>query len=161
MGKGTRGRDAFGEEGSADLVVRRFIAVGPDRLFRLWTRAESLQRWWGPAGVTCPFAEIDPRSGGAYTIDNLLPDGSVVRITGEFERVDPPTELVFSWRVQAPGAPPPVRQRVTVRFDAVEGGTDVVVRHQRIPDEATRANHEQGWIGCLEGLDRLAGTAPG
>jgi glutathione S-transferase len=111
--------------------------------------------------VTCPAAQVDLRPGGAYTIDNLLPDGSVIRITGEFERVDPPHELVFSWRVGPSGAAPPpsmqrAMQRVTVRFDAAAGGTDVVVRHERIPDAATRADHEQGWVGCLLGLDRLA-----
>ena len=149
-------------EGSADLVVRRFIAAEPARLFSLWTEPESLRRWWGPPGVSCPAADIDLRPGGGYTIDNLLPDGSVLRICGEFERVDPPRELVFSWRVAPAGQPSPTsKQRVTVRFDAVEGGTEIVVRHERIPDEATRANHEQGWVGCLEGLDRLATEAPG
>ncbi len=151
--------DSFDEEGSADLVVRRFIASDPTRLFRFWTEPESLRRWWGPKGVTCPAAQIDLQPGGSYTIDNLLPDGSVIRISGEFERVDPPHELVFSWRVSAGDASPPQsRQRVTVRFETAAGGTDVVVRHQRIPDEATRVNHREGWIGCLEGLERYAGT---
>ena len=42
-----------------------------------------------------------------------------------------------------------------MRFEPREGGTEVVVVHERIDTEETRANHEKGWNGCLEKLAAL------
>jgi uncharacterized protein YndB with AHSA1/START domain len=56
--------------------------------------------WWGPsAAVSCASAEIDLRVGGRYRIANRFPDGRLLWIVGEFEVVEPPSRLVFSWRV--------------------------------------------------------------
>jgi hypothetical protein len=47
------------------------------------------------------------------------------------------------------------RSRVTVRFEPCEDGTEVIVVHERIDTEETRADHEKGWNGCLENLEAL------
>ena len=39
--------------------------------------------------------------------------------------------------------------------------TEVIVTHERIADAATRAGHEQGWSGCLDGLARYAESRAG
>jgi uncharacterized protein YndB with AHSA1/START domain len=136
---------------SADiaLVVRRTIQASPERVFEAWTQPAHLRRWWGPRPVTCSDAEIDLRVGGSYRIGNLLPDGKVLWIAGEFEVVEPPHRLVYSWRVGDAGSD---SSRVTVRFEPRDGGTEVIVVHERIDTEATRADHEKGWLGCLDGL---------
>jgi uncharacterized protein YndB with AHSA1/START domain len=133
------------------LVVRRVIRATPHRLFEAWTSPEQLRTWWGPAGVACIEARVDLRVGGRYRLGNQLPDGRVVWIEGEFESITPPSELVYSWRSDPAS---PARERVTVRFEAREGGTEVIVLHQRIPDGETRQQHQEGWSGCLEGLER-------
>ena len=79
------------------LVVRRHIAASPERVFAAWTQPEHLRAWWGPAGVSCPEAEVDLRVGGRYRIANQMSNGAVVWIAGVFERVDEPARLVYSW----------------------------------------------------------------
>ena len=133
-----------------ELVVTR-TTNGPARLvFEAWTKPELLQQWWGPAGVRCISAEVDLRAGGVYRIGNQLPDGGVVWISGEFELVESPHRLVYSWRVEDE----PV-SRVTVSFSAImDGATEVVIRHERIHSTAVRDDHERGWQGCLDRLER-------
>jgi uncharacterized protein YndB with AHSA1/START domain len=131
------------------LVTRRTIRATADRLFEAWTRPADLLRWWGPAGVTCTDARIDLRVGGAYLIANRLPDGTLVRIMGDFEVVEPPHRLVYSWRIDANAG---TSERVTVHFEPREDGTDVIVIHERIASADLRDGHERGWQGCLEGL---------
>lgn len=138
------------DEGSLVLIVRRRIRASAERLFAAWTEAAHLERWWGPAGVTCVEPEVDLRPGGAYRIGNLLPDGTTVWISGVFEVITPPTELVYSWRVE-PGEHP--TERVRVRFEQTDDHTEVVVVHERIPDQPTFDNHQHGWAGCLDGLE--------
>jgi uncharacterized protein YndB with AHSA1/START domain len=132
------------------LVVRRTIRAPVDRVFAAWTQPEQIRQWWGPRPVTCPHAEVDLRVGGRYRIGNLLPDGAVVWISGEFEEIAE-DRLVYTWSMD-PGAP---FQRVTVRFEPRNGGTEVIIVHERIVSEAAYESHLEGWQGCLDGLERL------
>jgi uncharacterized protein YndB with AHSA1/START domain len=134
---------------AATLVVRRRINATQQTLFEAWTQPTLLMRWWGPQGVVCPAAEIDLRVGGSYRIANQFPDGTVVWIAGIFEVVEPPRGLTYTWQLNPPNGPV---ERVTVRFEAHGAATEVVVTHEKISDEAARAGHERGWIGCLDGL---------
>jgi uncharacterized protein YndB with AHSA1/START domain len=135
---------------SINLVVRRTIRATAERLFDAWTRPEQLLQWWGPAHVECAGAEVDLRAGGRYRIGNRLPDGQVLWIAGEFEEVTPPRRLVYTWRLGARTGDP---ERVTVRFEPRDGGTEVIVVHERLLDQAVRDDHERGWHGCLDGLE--------
>ncbi|MEO8179901.1 MAG: SRPBCC domain-containing protein [Deltaproteobacteria bacterium] len=140
------------------LVVRRTIQASPARVFDAWTRPEQLRRWWGPRPVMCSAVELDVRVGGVYRIANQFPDGSVLWISGTFEIVEPPRRLVYTWEVERKSCAAPERSRVTVRFEPRDGATEVIVVHERIDSEETRAEHEQGWHGCLENLEVLFGS---
>ena len=130
------------------LVVRRTIRATPERLFEAWTEPAQLRRWWGPQDVECLDAQVDLRVGGQYRIANRFPDGRILWIAGQFEVIEPPDRLVYTWSVE----PQTVQERVTVRFERRLVGTEVVVVHERIADARTRDQHEQGWRECLEGL---------
>lgn len=143
--------------GTLSLVVRRRIPASPARLFAAWTTSAQLAAWWGPRGVRCTGAEVDPRVGGRYRIGNELPDGREVIILGEFLVFDPPNELVYTWHLEPTGGEP---ERVTVRFEPRGAETEVVVVHERIGAPRARDEHAAGWEGCLDGLLAFA-TAPG
>jgi uncharacterized protein YndB with AHSA1/START domain len=134
---------------AATLVVRRQIKATPEKLFAAWTRTELLMCWWGPAGVACPAAEIDLRVGGSYRIANCFPDGNIIWIAGMFEEIDAPHRLVYTWKLDSQTG---ASERVTVCFVADGDLTEVVVTHERIPNEAARTGHERGWTGCLDSL---------
>lgn len=130
------------------LVVRRRIRATPERLFAAWTEPSQLRQWWGPRGVECIEALIDLRVGGRYSIANRFPDGRVLWISGEFEVIEPPHRLEYTWRTESQAA----SERVTVRFDRDGDATEVIVTHERIADDRTREMHERGWGDCLDGL---------
>jgi uncharacterized protein YndB with AHSA1/START domain len=134
----------------AFLVVRRTIRATPERLFFAWTEPEQLRKWWGPEGVTCVDPEVDLRVGGRYRIGNRLPDNKVLWIVGEFELVDPPHRLTYTWHLEGTSAAP---ERVSVSFEPRGEATEVIVTHERIPNKALRDQHEYGWLGCLDGLE--------
>jgi uncharacterized protein YndB with AHSA1/START domain len=138
---------------SITLIVRRTVQADARRVFDAWTKPEQLMKWWGPRPVTCTHAEVDLRVGGSYRIANLLPDGSTLFICGEFELVEPPARLVYTWRTERPDAPEPAVSRVTVRFESQGAATEVIVLHERIDSQATATDHERGWNGCLDNLE--------
>jgi uncharacterized protein YndB with AHSA1/START domain len=134
---------------TAVLIVRRSIRASAERIFDAWTQPKHLKQWWGPKSVECTDAEVDLRVGGGYRIANQLPDGKILWISGEFEVIERPHRLVYTWRV---GDAAVAAERVTVTFEAHGEATEVIVAHERIPTEAMRDMHEQGWVGCLDGL---------
>jgi uncharacterized protein YndB with AHSA1/START domain len=135
---------------ASNLAVRKIIQATPEKLFTAWTQPEQLKRWWGPASVICVDAEVDLRIGGRYRIGNKLPDGTILWITGEFQVIEPPHKLVYTWRIGPESQP---AELVTVFFESrPAGATEVIVVHERIPDKTARDTHEQGWVGCLDGL---------
>jgi uncharacterized protein YndB with AHSA1/START domain len=136
------------------LVVRKTIRATPERLFEAWTDPAQLRGWWGPEGVNCIDAEVDLRVGGRYRIGNQLPDGKILWIVGEFEAVERPHRLSYTWQIEGSAG---ASERVTVRFEPYGSATEVVVTHERIPDETVRKQHEYGWRGCLEGLAEYLG----
>jgi uncharacterized protein YndB with AHSA1/START domain len=139
---------------SVTLVVRKSIRATPERLFDAWTRPEELKKWWGPQSVTCIDAVVDLTVGGGYRIANQFPNGDVVWITGEFEVIEPPKRLVYSWRLGTATGP---SERVSVTFEPRGANTEVTVTHERIPSIPVRDVHEQGWFGCLDGLAAFLG----
>ncbi len=121
-----------------------------EKVFAAWTDPELLKKWWGLGHVSCPEAHVDLREGGDYRLANLEADGSIVWISGRFERVRAPEELVYTWTVSIlPGEPTPVR----VLFLDHPDGTELVLSHERFALEAVRAMHLQGWNGCLDKLE--------
>ena len=81
-------------------------------------------------------------------------------LVGEFEVVEPPHRLVYSWRIERAQPSAMEASRVSVRFEPLDGGTEVVIVHERIDSEPTRVDHEKGWNGCLDGLERLFDPSP-
>ncbi|MEO5660812.1 MAG: SRPBCC domain-containing protein, partial [Polaromonas sp.] len=138
------------EVAATTLVVRRTIRATPERLFAAWTTPDQLRNWWGPAPVTCSDAEVDLRVGGQYRLANQMPNGEIVWILGKFEVIEPPHKLVYSWQLGTQAMAE--SERVTVTFETRQDATEVTVVHERIPDKATRDQHEQGWCGCFNGL---------
>ncbi len=137
------------------LIIRRTIAATAERLFDAWTKPELLTQWWGPEQVECPTAEVDLQIGGQYRIANQLPNGNIIWISGEFEQIERPNKLVYSWFVDANPAAP---ERVSVQFKPQDNGTEVIVVHQRIANKETQDKHRIGWQGCLTGLNEFSGS---
>ena len=128
------------------LVLTRHVAASTTRVFDAWIDPIQLRQWWGPRGVECFVADIDLRVGGTFRLGNRLPDDTVVWITGTYERIDRPTLLRFTWATDGEELANP--SLVTVRFVERNGGTDVTISHERVP-ETRMQDHESGWTGCL------------
>jgi uncharacterized protein YndB with AHSA1/START domain len=146
------------ENGSFHLIVRRTISAPAEQLFDFWTQPEHVRLWWGPENVTCSSVEIDLKIGGRYRIGNQLPDGEVVWISGHFEVINRPTELVYTWTVESIEKSLP--EHVRIRFQSnSDGTTEVIVTHERIGTHETKKQHLQGWLGCLDGLTHFVSSA--
>jgi uncharacterized protein YndB with AHSA1/START domain len=134
------------------LSLTRVIRAPRERVFAAWTEPGLLTQWWGPGPVTCPEAEVDLREGGAYRLANRHADGSITWISGRFERVRAPEELVYTWKVSIL---PDEATLVRVSFMPHPEGTELTLIHERFAIEAIRDMHLEGWGGCIDKLEAL------
>ena len=135
------------------LEVRHRYAATPERVFRAWTEADQVRRWWKLSeGHHCTQAEIDLRVGGSYQFQMAAKEGAAMpAISGSYLEIDPPRRLVFTWR----WVHHPVEKEtlVTVEFRTAAEGCEVVLMHTRFPDANMRDQHEQGWCAVLKMLE--------
>jgi uncharacterized protein YndB with AHSA1/START domain len=83
-------------EAGAQTFTRIFNA--PRALvWKAWTTPETVMKWWGPKGFTCPICRIDLRVGGRFTYSMKTPDGQVGYNGGEFRELVPFEKIVWLW----------------------------------------------------------------
>ena len=133
-----------------ELLITRIIKAPPDSVFQAWTQPDQLKKWWGPAHIACPEAHVDLRVGGEYRIANKGRDGEIIWIFGQFEEIVVHEKLVYNWNVGTVDAPASL---VTVLFKSHADGTELVIKHEHIPNEELREKHQIGWAGCMDGLE--------
>lgn len=135
---------------SLSLQVERVIPGPIDAVFDAWLDAESLRRWMTPGpGMTVPVATTDPRVGGRFHIV-MRHEGRDIPHDGEYQVIDRPTKLVFTWISEPAG-----NTLVTIDFQKVsDRETKVVLTHEQHRDAKSRDSHAQGWTGILEAFAR-------
>jgi uncharacterized protein YndB with AHSA1/START domain len=134
------------------VQIRRTVRAKRDRVFRAWTDAEDLKRWWGPGEFTTPVAEVDARPGGSYLLVMQPPHGDAMRLVGTYREVDPPERLVYTWRWDTPWSDGH-ESVVTVEFVDKGDDTEVVLTHDHFGPEGEDP-YRDGWEGGLDKLER-------
>jgi uncharacterized protein YndB with AHSA1/START domain len=148
---------------SLKLELTRVIKASRQRVFDALTRPEYVRQWFGPKEKMISNAEADPRVDGSYKLEMRGVEGAGVVngidlgrssvVSGRYVTVVPHELLVFTWRGDWN---PEEETLVTVALRDVEGGTEVKLTHERFLTETSRAQHEHGWTGSLEKLERFA-----
>ena len=141
------------------LALDRHYPVAPEKVWRAWTDAEAVKRWWGP-GPREPvsLAELDVRVGGRFRIVFGGPDGKMHECAGVYKEVVPNRKLVFTWHW--PNSTPERVSVVTIVFEAVGKGTELHFKHEQLFDEKARDDHKRGWSASLDKLaDFFKGAA--
>lgn len=136
------------------LQMKRTFAAPRQRVFRAWTEANELARWFAPSSdYTTVVPELDLRVGGKYRLEIHHKGGNVHRIAGAYREILPPEKLVFTWEWE--GDPSPESSVVTVEFHDMGKSTEVILTHEQLPSVEERDKHAHGWTGCLEQLDKF------
>ena len=76
--------------------------------------------------------------------------------TGIYQEVVPEKKLVFTWELRGT---PERESLVTFLLEPFDGGTELTLRHEQLPDEDARKSHEDGWSGLLDKLPVFLGVA--
>ena len=143
-----------------NMRVSCVVAASPVAVFAAFTDPVEIRKWHvpGPEFTVC-IAEVDARVGGIYRIGMQSPNRGEPHIfSGVCRDVRSPGRLVYTCRWE-----PPDRDvgesLVTLEFVAKANATEVVVRHDGLPDDQSVADHTRGWTGTLNSLVRHLGSS--
>lgn len=132
------------------LVVRRLIRAPREDVFAAWTDPDSIAQWMCPGEIQAAEAKLDVRVGGKFTI--VMKDRQKeYEHTGEYQKVEPPSKLVFTWISKGTDNAPTL---VTVEFQDLDPYCQLILTHERFVKPAAVRQHEAGWTDIL---NKLAG----
>lgn len=141
----------------------RHVSAPRSTVYLALLDADAIATWRVPEGMSSQVHEFDAREGGSFRISltydapsgtgkstlhtdtyhghfaKLVPNEQVVEVI-EFETADP--------ALRAP-------MRMTTTLTDADGGTDVLVVHEGIPDSVPAADNETGTRMALANLARL------
>lgn len=135
------------------LEVDQVIEARPETVFRLLTEPDLYGRWFGPDGATVVVEEMVVTLGGRLGLRIHIPGLDFeVAIEGYYEVIEPPTQLVHTWRETSE------ELVTTVAFELEPRGdrTHLRVTHRGFVDPVDLEQNQTGWLDHLATLAELA-----
>ena len=154
-------------------ITRRFPAPR-DLVWKSWSEAERLQRWWGPKGCTIESARFEFRPGGFFHYSMRFPGGDPMWGRFMYREIGAPERLVWLNSFSNPGCgitrapfggaiPLEIHNELTLTD---EGGKTLLTL-KGYPHGASAEEEEvfrgmfaslnQGWSGTMEQLEEYLG----
>ncbi|HEX5492816.1 MAG TPA: SRPBCC domain-containing protein [Candidatus Udaeobacter sp.] len=137
------------------LEIVRFINVPTDRVYDAWTDPAQLRQWFGPENVRTRKFTADVRVGGNYRWDLTSPEGEEMSAFGEYKELVPGKKIVFTWQWDNDEAWENRTSVVTIELVESRGGTELRLKHEKLPSEESRDRHNEGWNSLLDKLEQF------
>jgi uncharacterized protein YndB with AHSA1/START domain len=139
----------------SSLEIKRFINAPPARVYEAWTDPAQLKEWFAPEGVRTRSFDADVRIGGKYRWDLVTEKGEEWAAFGEYRELIPGKKIVFTWEWDDDEAWDNHTSIVTVELFARGGGTELLLIHEKLPNEESRDRHNEGWNSLLSRLEQF------
>jgi uncharacterized protein YndB with AHSA1/START domain len=147
------------------IVITRVFDAPRELVWKAWTDAEHLMRWWGPRPYTSPACKLDFRVGGKYHFCMRSPDGQDLWSTGVYLEIVPLERIVFtdSFADAQGNAVPasyygiggdfPMELSVTVTFKDLGDKTEMTLTHAGLPAGEILEGTRAGWDSSFDKLE--------
>ena len=139
------------------IRLSQTVSATPEQVFAAFTDPAEIRKWHAPGpDFSVPIAQVEPRVGGRYRIGMKPPDREQPYIFGgTYTEFRAPHRIAYTSRWEPPDDP--AESSVSIDITASGDGTEVVVVHSDLPDQAAADAHTRGWTGTLESLKRHLG----
>ena len=137
------------------LEIKRVLNAPRDRVYAAWTDPSQLKQWFGPEKVQTRDLIADARVGGEFRWDLINSEGEKMTIRGEYRELHPDRKIVFTWQWDDDETWKNHISVVTVELDDDDGGTELHLTHERLPNEESRDGHNEGWNSVLGKLEKF------
>lgn len=146
--------ESIEREEDREIVTKRLIDGPRHLVFRAWTEARHLARWFGPRGFTTTTKAFEFRPGGVWEFEMHGPDGTVYPNWIQWREIVPSERITF-WQGTHENDPDAFESTVT--FADRAGRTEITLR-ALLNSKAQRdylADNFRAVEGGRETLERL------
>jgi uncharacterized protein YndB with AHSA1/START domain len=137
--------------------VSRVFHAPRETVFKAWSSADHVKRWFSPETYTVPDAKVEMRVGGPFEVCMRSPTGEEHWVRGTFVEVMPQKRLVIDMRCTDKSGKPLFGSYTEVDFADALGGTrmDVVQTYTLIDLSMAWmvAGAPEGWRTTLDKLE--------
>ena len=141
----------------------RLIKASPEAIYRALTDADAIAAWRAPQGMRARILELDLREGGGFRMaleyqgadhppGKSSPEADIVR--GRYGRLVPGRQVVELVEFDSDDPAFAGTMVVTTHLEPVEGGTEVTIRCEDVPEGISEADHQAGIASSLANLAR-------
>jgi uncharacterized protein YndB with AHSA1/START domain len=155
---------------SKQFTIDRTLKAPIEKVWKMWTTKEGLEKWWGPEGFTSVVQHLDVRVGGRFEIvmTAIVPEiiehlkasgvGESSVAKGDYIGVEPNRRLAYTNAVDFVPGVEPYTTTTVVELSAVPGGgTRLVVANDVMHDEQWTLMATMGWTQQIGKLEKLIG----
>jgi uncharacterized protein YndB with AHSA1/START domain len=141
------------------LRLSRVFHARRETVFKAWSSADHVKRWFSPQTYSVPDANVQMRVGGPFEVCMRSPSGEEHWTRGTFVEVTPHTRLVIDMHAIDGAGKPLFRAYTEVDFSDALGGTrmDVVQTYTFIDPSIAApmvAGASEGWRTTLDKLEK-------
>jgi len=158
MARGVEAKNTATNLQPQPLRLSRVFHARRETVFRAWSTADHVKRWFSPETYSVPDARVEMRVGGPFEVCMRSPTGEEHWSRGTFVEVVPYSRLVIDVRVDSHASKPLFRAYTEVDFSDALGGTRMdVVQTYTILDPSVAwmvAGAPEGWRTTLDKLGR-------
>ena len=142
-----------------EVAMQRTLTGPRELVYRAYTEADLIPRWWGQRRTTTIVDTFEPRVGGRWRFIQREEDGTEYAFRGEFLELDPPNKIVQTFEFE-PMAGHVITDALTLT--EIEGGTLVRVvstfQSSEDRDGMLRSGMEAGANETYDRLEELLAT---
>jgi uncharacterized protein YndB with AHSA1/START domain len=95
--------------------------------------------------------------GGMFRWDLTNSEGEKMTMRGEYRELQPGKKIVFTWQWEDDEDWENHTSIVMVELKDADGGTELQLTHERLPNEQSRDGHTLGWSSALDKLAKFLG----
>jgi len=144
------------------VVMTRVFDAPRGRVFEAWTRADHLEKWFGPKGFAITDCECDARPGGVFRMCMRSPRGEAYWVRGEYREVVPPERLVIACTLDDEQGVARLEEIIDVAFEQSGSRTRLLLNSTARGVGAVAARMlsgmQKGWAQTVDRLSVLLGA---
>lgn len=143
--------------------VSRYVKAPRPAVYRALLDADAIARWRVPTGMSSHVHEFEAREGGSFRVSLTYDapsgvgksDSNTDTYHGYFARLVPDEQVVEVFEFEAADPALGGTMTMTTSLRDADGGTEVLIVHEGIPDSVPAADNETGTQLALDNLAAL------
>jgi uncharacterized protein YndB with AHSA1/START domain len=145
---------------SYELRLERLIDATPEEVFDAFTDPNAQKEWYQDQDGWKVDAGGDLRAGGRWEVAFGPPGQAPYREANRFSEVARPHRLAYESRFHLPDGRT-FDTTLVITFEAKQGKTLLTIRQSGFATEQDRNDHQGGWPGFIDRLERVVAARKG